>query len=190
MVIIIWNCCFLESWNKEPFVRNYIIPPFYWSVCLLIFLYLVWYIFFQREMKFYLHIWKVQMWTISHNWENSIKYSWSFSALLYWIVNMILHSYIYLSSNFLSFGEINFFLFYRTTWNLSCGDPARVQILYKRAIAEFPIASQLWLDYTRYLDKTLKVFLFISHYIFSVLRATICWPSNYIFLFPLRLAEL
>jgi hypothetical protein len=40
----------------------------------------------------------------------------------------------------------------------SSGDPARVQILYERAIADFPIASDLWLDYTRYLDKTLKVF--------------------------------
>ncbi|XP_062176704.1 uncharacterized protein LOC133881712 isoform X2 [Alnus glutinosa] len=39
----------------------------------------------------------------------------------------------------------------------SSGDPARVQILYERAIADFPIASDLWLDYTRYLDKTLKV---------------------------------
>ncbi|KAL9246096.1 hypothetical protein vseg_019674 [Gypsophila vaccaria] len=39
----------------------------------------------------------------------------------------------------------------------SAGDPARVQILYERAIAEFPIASDLWLDYTRYVDKTLKM---------------------------------
>ncbi|XP_059648322.1 uncharacterized protein LOC132294468 [Cornus florida] len=38
----------------------------------------------------------------------------------------------------------------------SLGDPARVQILYERAITEFPISSDLWLDYTRYLDKTLK----------------------------------
>lgn len=45
----------------------------------------------------------------------------------------------------------------------SCGDPARVQILYERAIAEFPIASQIWLDYTRYLDKTLKVGRIISN---------------------------
>jgi hypothetical protein len=40
----------------------------------------------------------------------------------------------------------------------SSGDPARVQVLYERAITDFPIASDLWLDYTRYLDKTLKVF--------------------------------
>ena len=40
----------------------------------------------------------------------------------------------------------------------SSGDPARVQVLYERAIADFPIASDLWLDYTRYLDKTFKVF--------------------------------
>ncbi|XP_041010995.1 squamous cell carcinoma antigen recognized by T-cells 3-like isoform X2 [Juglans microcarpa x Juglans regia] len=38
----------------------------------------------------------------------------------------------------------------------SCGDPARVQVLYERAIADFPISSDLWLDYTRYLDKTFK----------------------------------
>ncbi|CAB4298142.1 unnamed protein product [Prunus armeniaca] len=39
----------------------------------------------------------------------------------------------------------------------SSGDPARVQMLYERAITEFPISSYLWLDYTCYLDKTLKV---------------------------------
>lgn len=39
----------------------------------------------------------------------------------------------------------------------SAGDPARVQILYERAITEFPISSDLWIDYTRYLEKTLKV---------------------------------
>lgn len=39
----------------------------------------------------------------------------------------------------------------------SSGDPARVQILYERAISEFPISGDLWLDYTSYLDKTLKV---------------------------------
>ncbi|KAL3515786.1 hypothetical protein ACH5RR_022688 [Cinchona calisaya] len=38
----------------------------------------------------------------------------------------------------------------------SFGDPARVQILYERAITDFPIYADLWLDYTRYLDKTIK----------------------------------
>ncbi|KAK6263531.1 hypothetical protein SCA6_018965 [Theobroma cacao] len=38
----------------------------------------------------------------------------------------------------------------------SFGDPARVQILYERAITDFPVSSDLWLDYMRYLDKTLK----------------------------------
>ncbi|KAG8364024.1 hypothetical protein BUALT_Bualt19G0083200 [Buddleja alternifolia] len=38
----------------------------------------------------------------------------------------------------------------------SSGDPARIQILYERAIAEFPVSSDLWLDYTQYLDKTFK----------------------------------
>ena len=44
----------------------------------------------------------------------------------------------------------------------SSGDPARVQILYERAITEFPVSRDLWLDYTRYLDKTLKVLFLIS----------------------------
>lgn len=38
----------------------------------------------------------------------------------------------------------------------SSGDPARVQILYERAITQFPISADLWLDYTCYLDKTIK----------------------------------
>ncbi|XP_073155276.1 uncharacterized protein [Henckelia pumila] len=36
------------------------------------------------------------------------------------------------------------------------GDPARIQILYERALAEFPVSSDLWFDYTQYLDKTFK----------------------------------
>ena len=36
----------------------------------------------------------------------------------------------------------------------SFGDPSRVQILYERAIIDFPVSSDLWLDYTRYLEKT------------------------------------
>lgn len=39
----------------------------------------------------------------------------------------------------------------------SSGDPARVQLLYERAVTEFPISNALWLDYTRYMDSTLKV---------------------------------
>ncbi|CAI9101486.1 OLC1v1038822C2 [Oldenlandia corymbosa var. corymbosa] len=38
----------------------------------------------------------------------------------------------------------------------SLGDPARVQILFERAITEYPINHDLWLDYTHYLDKTIK----------------------------------
>ncbi|KAG8481746.1 hypothetical protein CXB51_027220 [Gossypium anomalum] len=38
----------------------------------------------------------------------------------------------------------------------SFGDPARVQSLYERAITDFPVSSDLWLDYTCYLDKILK----------------------------------
>lgn len=39
----------------------------------------------------------------------------------------------------------------------SSGDPARVQVLYERAITEFPVANDLWLSYTQYLDSNLKV---------------------------------
>ncbi|KAJ8755674.1 hypothetical protein K2173_022269 [Erythroxylum novogranatense] len=39
----------------------------------------------------------------------------------------------------------------------SVGDPTRVQVLYERAITEFPVSTDLWLDYTQYLDRTLKV---------------------------------
>ncbi|XP_022940021.1 squamous cell carcinoma antigen recognized by T-cells 3 [Cucurbita moschata] len=39
----------------------------------------------------------------------------------------------------------------------SAGDPARVQVLFERAVADFPVVVDLWLDYTRYMDKTLKV---------------------------------
>ncbi|KAI8555106.1 hypothetical protein RHMOL_Rhmol05G0148400 [Rhododendron molle] len=38
----------------------------------------------------------------------------------------------------------------------SSGDPARVQLLYERAVTEFPISNALWFDYTRYMDSTLK----------------------------------
>lgn len=57
----------------------------------------------------------------------------------------------------------------------SSGDPARVQILYERAITDFPVSSDLWLDYTRYLDRTLKVFLFSSLYF---LYYSNCNPSS------------
>nr|XP_043628215.1 squamous cell carcinoma antigen recognized by T-cells 3 isoform X2 [Erigeron canadensis] len=38
----------------------------------------------------------------------------------------------------------------------SSGDPARVKILYERSISEFPVSGDLWIDYTHYLNKTLK----------------------------------
>ncbi|KAF7142436.1 hypothetical protein RHSIM_Rhsim05G0118000 [Rhododendron simsii] len=38
----------------------------------------------------------------------------------------------------------------------SSGDPARVQLLYERAVTEFPISNALWFDYTRYMDSTFK----------------------------------
>ncbi|CAN8230723.1 unnamed protein product [Cochlearia groenlandica] len=43
------------------------------------------------------------------------------------------------------------------------GDPTRVQAVYERAVAEFPVSSDLWSDYTCYLDKTLKVGKAIKH---------------------------
>ncbi|XP_004485413.1 uncharacterized protein [Cicer arietinum] len=45
----------------------------------------------------------------------------------------------------------------------SFGTPARIQVLYERAITDFPISPDLWLDYTRYLDKTLKVGKIVSN---------------------------
>ncbi|EMS62530.1 Squamous cell carcinoma antigen recognized by T-cells 3 [Triticum urartu] len=39
----------------------------------------------------------------------------------------------------------------------SFGDPARVQVLYERAVSELPVSSDLWMGYTSYLDRTLKV---------------------------------
>lgn len=38
----------------------------------------------------------------------------------------------------------------------STGDLARTQILYERAVADFPISCDIWLDYTLYMGKTLK----------------------------------
>ncbi|XP_071729799.1 uncharacterized protein [Rutidosis leptorrhynchoides] len=38
----------------------------------------------------------------------------------------------------------------------SSGDPSRVKSLYERAITEFPISSDLWIDYTNYLNMNLK----------------------------------
>ncbi|XP_027353606.1 squamous cell carcinoma antigen recognized by T-cells 3 isoform X2 [Abrus precatorius] len=45
----------------------------------------------------------------------------------------------------------------------SSGTPARIQVLYERAITDFPLSPDLWLDYTRYLDKTLKVGNIVSN---------------------------
>ena len=41
----------------------------------------------------------------------------------------------------------------------SSGDPARVQVLYERAVSELPVSSDLWIGYTSYLDRSLKVLL-------------------------------
>ena len=41
----------------------------------------------------------------------------------------------------------------------SSGDPARVQVLYERAVSELPVSSDLWIGYTSYLDKNLKVLI-------------------------------
>ncbi|CAO1941781.1 unnamed protein product [Urochloa humidicola] len=39
----------------------------------------------------------------------------------------------------------------------SSGDPARVQVLYERAVSELPVSSDLWTGYTSYQDRSLKV---------------------------------
>ncbi|KAF8712673.1 hypothetical protein HU200_028434 [Digitaria exilis] len=39
----------------------------------------------------------------------------------------------------------------------SSGDPARVQVLYERAVSELPVSKDLWIGYTSYLDRSLKV---------------------------------
>ena len=54
----------------------------------------------------------------------------------------------------------------------SSGDPGIVQLLYERAITDFPVSSDLWLDYTRYLNKTLEVYPSIFYFTSSV--AAIC----------------
>jgi hypothetical protein len=35
--------------------------------------------------------------------------------------------------------------------------PARVQLLYERVLCNFPVTSQLWLQYGRYLEAEIKV---------------------------------
>lgn len=62
----------------------------------------------------------------------------------------------------------------------SSGDPARVQVLYERAITDFPISTDIWLGYTHYMDKTLKVFYFFCYYFFMEI---ICiWGETLYFL--------
>ncbi|XP_024528014.1 squamous cell carcinoma antigen recognized by T-cells 3 isoform X1 [Selaginella moellendorffii] len=39
----------------------------------------------------------------------------------------------------------------------SKSDPARVQVLFERAVTAFPVSGDLWLKYTGYLDQKLKV---------------------------------
>ena len=37
------------------------------------------------------------------------------------------------------------------------GDPARVQMIFERALVEFPFDPSLWEDYVRWLDSSLKI---------------------------------
>ncbi|XP_047154535.1 squamous cell carcinoma antigen recognized by T-cells 3 isoform X2 [Vigna umbellata] len=60
------------------------------------------------------------------------------------------HYMIFVLQNYLKFEQ-------------SYGMPARIQVLYERAITDFPISPDLWLDYTRYLDNTLKVGNIVSN---------------------------
>lgn len=39
----------------------------------------------------------------------------------------------------------------------ACGDPVRVQCMYERALARFPVTHHLWLCYARYLELHLKL---------------------------------
>jgi len=36
-------------------------------------------------------------------------------------------------------------------------NPARVQMLYERVVSSFPVTSQLWLQYGRFLESEIKV---------------------------------
>lgn len=36
-------------------------------------------------------------------------------------------------------------------------NPARVQLLYERVVSSFPVTSQLWLQYGRFLESEIKV---------------------------------
>ena len=42
-------------------------------------------------------------------------------------------------------------------FEVSAGDPARIQFVYERAIAENCLQPALWMDYTQYLDRKLKI---------------------------------
>lgn len=48
---------------------------------------------------------------------------------------------------------------YRTylRYEMSGDDPARVQCLYERAVAELCLDASMWLEYIEYLDTTLKI---------------------------------
>ncbi|KAI8465892.1 MAG: hypothetical protein J3K34DRAFT_452483 [Monoraphidium minutum] len=37
------------------------------------------------------------------------------------------------------------------------GDPARVQVMFERAVAAFPVTAELWLQYASYLEKAVKI---------------------------------
>ncbi|XP_020519015.1 squamous cell carcinoma antigen recognized by T-cells 3 [Amborella trichopoda] len=68
----------------------------------------------------------------------------------------IRHEELISSQNTSAEEKLHHFLAY-IKFEESSGDPIRVQLLYERAIADFPISSDLWLGYTSYLDKSLKV---------------------------------
>lgn len=63
----------------------------------------------------------------------------------------------------------------------SSRDPARVQLLYERAITEFPVSSDLWLGYTHYLDKTLKVLPHIFSFRFYMFQPFVILAINHLF---------
>ena len=76
--------------------------------------------------------------------------------LIFWILAYT----VYLSCYTCSLPSVVTFLVWLQTYitlEEATGDPARVQVIYERAVADFPITHDLWLKYTDYVEKNLKV---------------------------------
>lgn len=53
--------------------------------------------------------------------------------------------------------------------------PARVQLLFERVVANFPVTSQLWLQYGRYLESEIKVHDVINKVKLQPCAVLYCW---------------